>query len=106
MVRAFAGDSTITSGLPFPDRTFLPFVLLLVVFLDEDFFFELLPDFFADDFVEITAGFSKPSCAGVTPMRNSLVPQTAQTPVVIAAPRLVNPGSACVISLFSLHLKQ
>ncbi len=94
MVRALAGDSTITSGFPLPDRTFFPLELLLVTCLIEVFCFRLPAAFFVAGLLDTTAGFSNPSCAGVTPMRKSLVPQTAQTPVVIAAPRLVNPGCA------------
>jgi len=105
-VRALAGDSTITKGFPLPDRTFLPFELLVVTDFVLFFVFLVAAGFFFADLAGRMAGFSKPSCAGVSPMRNSLVPQTAQMPLVMAAPRLVNPGCAWSISLFSLHLKQ
>ena len=93
-MRAFAGDSTITNGFPLPDFTFFPFELLVVTGFLAVFVFLVPAGFFAADLVTITSGFSKPSCAGVNPMRNNFVPQTAQTPLVMAAPRLVNPGWA------------
>jgi hypothetical protein len=53
-----------------------------------------------------TSGGVSPSWAGVRPIRNSRVPQTAQVPRVAGVPDPVNVGVGSTMVLFCLHLTQ
>ncbi len=108
IVRALAGDSTITRDFPLLrldfDTLVFDFTALLWVFL---VFVPLAALLFLDlGLALVMTGFSSPSCAGVFPSRYIFVPQTEQVPVVTAPPRELKPASGLRISLFSLHLKQ
>ncbi len=85
-VRAFAGDSTMTN---------------LVVFLR----FPRRFCFFLRG-AAVTSGRGKPSCAGVSPMRNIVVPHSGHIPRVAARPVFVKTAFGSCTSRFSLHFMQ
>jgi hypothetical protein len=93
MVRAFAGDSTITN---LPDLLFLPAEDAF------DRFLVLRPAFCLDSAV----GFGSVSCAAVRPLLYMLVPQTGQTPRVAGEPLAAHSAWGFSIIRFSLHLTQ
>jgi hypothetical protein len=51
-------------------------------------------------------GFSSPSCAGVLPMMDRFVPQTAQTPRVMAVPAAEKVATGFSMSRLVLHRMQ
>lgn len=53
-----------------------------------------------------TGGFGTLACAGVEPMRVSVVPHTPQVPFVMAEPVLEYVACGLFISRFSRHLTQ
>ena len=101
MLRALAGDSTITS-LP----TDFPLDFFGVALLD--FAGVLLFPFLALGLVAGLAfsGFSRLAWSMVSPILYMVVPQTEQTPLVVACPVRVKVATASDISRCALHFRQ